>query len=293
VRFIDRWNVGKALELSGTTARLTRATNTFRPVALRRRQFQSPTSDVPVARRLELDDWHEGSLGDSLHKLILVLCGQIDVEGGSGGWLVLPNHLILIPANRQFNLRAVRGTMADVIHLHPGDAPWRHEGCWVTGATALAHEMIAYAIRLDPNRAATRQVFRTLSHMCVDWFANPRMLFVPAARSPELKAVIGYIRDNLADATVVGACRAADMPQRSLHRKSLQELGFGLRTLIREVRIMQAMELLGAGELPVRDAARAVGFASVSSFTAAFTERLGIAPSEYMRNSRTACASAR
>lgn len=281
------------MEPSGTSARLTRATRPFQPTAPRRRRFHSPQARVPAAERLELGDWHEGSLGDPMHKLIFVLAGQIDVEGGSGGWLVLPNHLILVPANRQFNLRARPPTVVDVVHLDPDDAPWRHEGCWVTGATPLAHEMIAYALRLDPGSAAARQVFRTLSHLCFDWFGNPRMLFMPAARSPELRAVVAYIRDHLADATVAGACDVAGMPQRTLHRRCLQELGFGLRTLIREVRIMRAMELLTGRELPVQDTARAVGFASVSSFTAAFTQRLGRSPSDYMRTGRLACAAAR
>jgi AraC-like DNA-binding protein len=236
--------------------------------------------------------WHEGSLGDPMHKLILVCSGQVDIEGGSGGWLVLPHHLIFVPATRQFNLRTVRGTVANVVHLEPADAPWRHEGCWVTAASPLAHEMIAYALRLDPAREGSRQVFGALSRMCFDWFANPRMLFMPAAGSPLLKAVVAYVRDNLAAASVAGACAAVGMPQRTLHRKCHDELGLGLRTLIREVRIMQAMELLGGRETSVNEVARAVGFASGPSFTTAFTERLGVAPREYMRNSAAACAGA-
>jgi len=236
--------------------------------------------------RLELDAWHEGSLGDAMHKLILVLAGQVDVEGGSGGWLVLPNHLILIPAERQFNLRTIDGTVADVVHLDPADAPWRHEGCWVARASPLAQEMMSYVRHLDPGREATRQVLRALSHMCTDWFASPRVLFVPAARSAELRAVTAYVRDHLADATVSGACEAARMPQRTLHRKCQQELGFGLRTLIREMRLIQAMEILAGGEMSVQDVARKVGFASVPSFTSAFTDRLKVSPSEYVKHGR-------
>ncbi len=86
------------METSGTTDRLTRAVTSFSPTALRRRRFASPASGSPAAERVAVGPWHEGSLGDGMHKLILVVDGQVDVEGGSGGWLVLPNHLILIPA---------------------------------------------------------------------------------------------------------------------------------------------------------------------------------------------------
>ena len=278
--------------LIGTSARLTRAALPFRPTALRRRRFLSLPSGEPSVARLECGAWHEGSLGDPMHKLIFVRAGQIDVEGGSGGWLVVPNHLIFVPAQRQFNLRTAARTTVDVVHLDPADCAWRHEGCWVTAASTLAHEMIAYAHRLEAGGEAARQLFRTLSHMCGDWFANPRMLFLPAARSPELRAVVAYIRDNLAGATVAGACTAAGLPQRTLHRRCGQELGCGLRTLIREVRIMRAMELLAGRDVPVQEVARSVGFMSIPSFTAAFSQRLGVSPSEFMRTSRTACASA-
>jgi AraC-like DNA-binding protein len=227
-----------------------------------------------------------------MHKLILVISGQVDVEGGSGGWLVVPNHLIFVPAQRQFNLRTVEGTVVDVMHLDPGDCAWRHEGCWVTTASTLAHEMITYILRLEANDAGVRPTFRTLSLMCRDWFANPRMLFVPAARSPELRAVIAYIRDNLACATVAGACKVGNLPQRTLHRRCLQELGFGLRTLIREARTIQAMELLAVRDRPIQEVARAVGFVSIPSFTTAFSQRLGVSPSEFMRATRSACAAA-
>lgn len=279
-------------DVSGTAKRLTRASRAFRMVSPAERRFMPNPSGEPSAVRLRLDNWQEGSEGDPMHKLMLVLAGQVDLEGRSGGWLVLPNHLILVPATRHFNLRTAAGTVVDVVHLDPADSPWRYNGCWVTAASMLAHEMISYALTMDTSREGARQVFRALWHMCFDWFANPRMLFFPAARSPELRAVVEYIRDNLAEATVAAACEAAGMPQRTLHRHCHGELGFGLRSLIREVRIMQAMELLAGRDASIQAVGKAVGFASVSSFSAAFSERLGISPAEYMRTSRTACAAA-
>jgi AraC-like DNA-binding protein len=273
----------------GTMPRLTRAAMPFAPAVPARRRFVSPPTGTPSAVRLACDRWREGSLGDRMHKLILVVSGQIDIEGGSGGWLVISGHLIFVPANRPFNLVTGNDTVAHVVHLDPSDSQWIHEGCWVTRASTLAREMIAYSLSLeggDGGDDAPRQFFRTLSHLCRDWFANQRILFMPAAQSDEMRAVVTYVRDNLAGATVVGACDAAALPQRTLHRRCHQEFGFGLSTLIREVRTMRAMELLAAGDCSVHSVAQSVGFASFGSFTSAFSRRLGVSPSEFMRTVR-------
>ncbi len=70
--------------------------------------------------------------------MILVLDGLIDVEGGQGGWLVIANHIIFIPADRAFNLRNRDENYSHVAHLDPADAEWQHHGCWVTRANGLA-----------------------------------------------------------------------------------------------------------------------------------------------------------
>jgi AraC-like DNA-binding protein len=278
---------GAVLRTVGTLPRLTRAAIPFAPAVGAGRRFLSRPEGVPSAALLACDRWREGSLGDPMHKLILVVSGQIDIEGGSGGWLVIPGHLIFVPAHRPFNLATGDATVAHVAHLDPADSAWIHEGCWVTRANALAREMIGYALGFevgDPAEGdAARQFFRTLSHLCRDWFSNRRMLFMPAARSDEMRAVIAYVRDNLAGATVGGACAAAALPQRTLHRRCRQEFGYGISTLIREVRTMRAMELLAVGDRSVQSVARSVGFASFGSFTSAFSRRLGVSPSEFMR----------
>ncbi len=230
-------------------------------------------------------------MGEAMHKMILVLDGQIDVEGGQGGWLVIANHIIFIPADRAFNLRTATKTAAIVAHLDPADAEWQHHGCWVTRANGLAHEMFGYLLKIygeSPDTETVRQICRTLSLLCRDWFANPRILWLPQAKSEATRAFITHVRDRLPSATVAEACRACALPQRTMQRIAQEEFGHGLRTLISEIRMMRAMELLVKGDNSVETVARMVGFSSLGSFSAAFSERVGLSPGEFKQRNRAA-----
>jgi AraC-like DNA-binding protein len=274
-----------------TTARLERLVRPFKLVACGRRRFAPDRAPKPSIHLVQSGAWQESSTGDSMHKMILVLGGQVDVEGGSGGWLIIPNHIIFIPADRAFNLRTAPNTTTIVAYLDPNDAEWQHHGCWVTRANGLAHEMFGYLLKLygeAPESETARQMFRTLSLLCRDWFSNPRILWLPVAKSEATRNFITYVRDRLSSVTVAEACRACNLPQRTMQRIAQEEFGHGPRTLISEIRMMRAMELLVKGDVSVETVARSVGFNSLGSFTAAFSERVGLSPGEFKQRNRAA-----
>lgn len=283
------------LEGVTTVTRLERTARPFKLLSGDARRFAGPPSGEPCITTLDGDSWSESSAGDDMHKVLLVLRGQIDVEGGSGGWLVIPNHMIFVPARRAFNLRTSRGARAHVAFLSPQDHPWHHEGCWVTGANPLVHELFAVMLRMNerlPDSAATlRQLFRTLSHLCEEWFSNPKMLWLPIAKSDEIRAFISYVGAHLSDATVAAACEACNLAPRTMQRLSHQEFSFGLKTLVTEVRMMRAMELLVHDGMPIEAVAQSIGYSSLSSFTTAFTRRTGFSPGEFRQRNRAALQS--
>jgi AraC-like DNA-binding protein len=287
-------NVSRAVT---TIARLERTAHKFKLVHAAGRKFARPAEEGPSIATIACGSWQESSTGDALHKLILVIRGQVDVEGGSGGWLVLPNHMIFVPADRQFNLRTSQDAIVHVAFLEPADHPWHHVGCWVTLAEPLVHEMLAMILRLShrqpADQAMLRQMFRTLSHLCQEWFSHPKMLWLPAAKSKPTRAFVRHVADHLADATVQSGCAAAGVSQRTLQRLSNEEFSFGLKTLITEVRMMRAMELLSGDRLSVEAVAGEVGYASLSAFTSAFAARLGISPGEYRQQNRRALQTCR
>jgi AraC-like DNA-binding protein len=271
-----------------TLFRLDRSTSLFEPFGSSVRRLVPDSTDHASASELALDEWQEGSLGDPMHKLVLVVSGQVDLEGSSGGWVIIPNHLVFIPAGRAFILRTAKGTVLHVAHLEPAICDWHHEGCWVTNAPLLAREMLHHAIRWTSDEArdldVARHFFNALSHLCRDWFSKPRIMWLPAARSPEMRAVVSYVRDHLADASMNGACAATGLSPRTLQRRCEEELSFGWRAFLREARILRAMELLVQGRHSVGSVAKAVGFSSLSAFTLAFSKRVGMSPSEFVRH---------
>jgi AraC-like DNA-binding protein len=270
-----------------TLFRLDRSASAFEPFGSIIRRLVPDATGHASASELILDQWQEGSLGDPMHKLVLVVSGQVDLEGSSGGWVIVPNHLVFIPAGRPFIFWTAKGTVLHVAHLDPAVCAWHHEGCWAANAPPLAREMLRYAVRWTPNEARdldlARQFFNALSHLCRDWFSKPRIMWLPAARSPEMRAVMSYLHDHLADANMEGACAAAGLSARTFQRRCEEELSLGWREFVREVRILRAMELLAQGGYPVGSVAKAVGFSSLSAFTLAFSKRFGMSPSEFVR----------
>lgn len=282
---------------SATRERLKRGATAFSATLNVQRSLASPENGQPSAQHIANRLLHEGSQGDAMHKLLYVRAGYLDIEGCFGGWIVLPGHMILIPAERAFNIKSMTATRIDVVHLDPAATPWHHHGCWVSRATPLAREMIGHAVALSREQeqdqdssAQHKQKFTTylaaLSLLCGDWFHNHRVLFLPTAQSEMTARLLTYLRDHIADASVEDACHVIAVPQRSLHRHCMQEFGFNLRTLIREIRIICAMELLSTSDFSIGTISQKVGFSSLSAFTSAFSHRLGMTPRDYAAEAR-------
>lgn len=278
------------LEGVTTATRFARTAEPFEYVVNGTRRFAGPASGKPAIASIACDGWEESSTGDALHKLILVVRGQIEIEGGSGGWLVIPNHMIFVPTQRPFNLRTAPGTILQVAYLSPDDHKWHHNGCWVTQANPLVHELFTVLTEMNERPAGggatQRQLFKTVSLLCEDWFANPKMLWLPAAKSNEMRAFVGYVSRHLGDVSVAAACEACNVAPRTMQRLSIKEFSFGLKALITEVRMMRARELLAEDTASIEAVAQDVGYCSLSAFTAAFRKESGVSPSEYRQTNK-------
>ena len=268
-----------------TSQRLLRTTMDFVALATPERRLTPVRLGVEHALRVAADGWQEASLSDPMHKLVLVRTGVLDLEGASGGWLILPGHMVFIPAERPFTLRTGPSTCLEVVHLDPVQTSWHHHGCWVTAATPLATNLIERALGWDVEDVAgdalAHHLFRTLALLCRELFSGPRMLWLPAAKSQEMRKAVRYLSSHLAEATVKGAAEAAGISARTLQRRCMDEFQMSWRGFLREARMTRALELLVQGH-SIGSIAHFIGFESVSAFTVSFSQRFGIAPSSYL-----------
>ena len=86
--------------------------------------------------------------------------------------------------------------------------------------------MLSHLLKLhgeSPDSETVRQMFRTLSMLCRHWFANPRILWLPLAKSDKTRTFITYVRDRLSSVTVAEACHACKLPQRTMQRIAQEE----------------------------------------------------------------------
>jgi AraC-like DNA-binding protein len=72
------------------------------------------------------------------------------------------------------------------------------------------------------------------------------------------------------------------MSGRTLARRFEAEMGMGLRSWRRRLRLFKAIELLGGG-LSVTQTAMELGYGSTSAFVYAFRTEMGCSPQAYMR----------
>ena len=144
-----------------------------------------------------------------------------------------------------------------------------------------------YALRWPIDRAKGDDVsdgfFRTLAQLVSEALDHEAPLSLPTSEHPIVAAAMAYTKEHLESVTVDEVSRAVSVSERTLRRLFHDAVGLSWRTYLLHARMLQAMALLAAPGQSVQETSTAVGFESLSSFTRAFTQFCGEAPSSYRR----------
>ena len=108
-------------------------------------------------------------------------------------------------------------------------------------------------------------------------------------RQEVVQRAIAWIEENASseNLSVEQMADALHMSRSSLHRKIVDQAGCSPGELIRQIRMQLGKQLLLAGSDNVSEVAYSVGYSSLSSFSRAYRQYYGIAPSaEYLPATR-------
>jgi AraC-like DNA-binding protein/quercetin dioxygenase-like cupin family protein len=226
--------------------------------------------------------WHS----HDLHQIEYAFEGVAEVETASTHHLLPPQQAMWIPAGLSH-----RTTLSNVrsiaVFFDPVMVAGADDRVRVLAATPLLREMIVFATRWPIDRPTSDPVadafFDALAALVREWLEHEAPLSLPTSADPIVRAVMEYTDAHLADVSLANVCTHVGVSERSLRRKFGAAANMTWREYLLQSRLLRAMALLADARHSVLDVSTAVGFASVSAFTRAFTRLAGETPSVYRR----------
>lgn len=253
-------------------------------------RFAVSPANPTHAVELQLSSFDASTEREPGGMLVCIHHGEARLFGASGCWTLPSGHMVFIPSERSYRLAATGPVHMTLVKFTCGETVWQHTGCWAVAMPTLAAEMISFAHRWgsdrDPEDTLANDFFRTMGQLFAVWFDTKRKMWTPFGNAPDMERAIAFARDHIETASVADTAAAVGMSERTLRRRFRDELGINWREFITEVRMNEAMKLLGQGKTSVTQTAYAVGFNSIGAFTVAFTSYAGMAPSVFARGRR-------
>lgn len=225
--------------------------------------------------------WHS----HDLHQIEYAINGVVGVETAAAHYLLPPHQAAWIPAGLEHQTTLNAGVRTVAVLFDPVLVPGAGDRARILAVPPLIREMVLYALRWPIARAEPDAVaddfFRTLGHMVAEGLDHEAPLSLPSSTDPIVGAAMAYTRAHLDSVTTADVCRAVGVSERTLRRRFHVVVGRPWRSYLLQARLLRAMTLLAEPGRSVLDVSLAVGFANVSAFTRAFTQRCGENPSSY------------
>ncbi|MCT9076874.1 AraC family transcriptional regulator [Streptomyces fulvoviolaceus] len=218
--------------------------------------------------------WHDK------HQLAWSAQGLLRVSSEQGAWLLPPGLALWIPAGLPHTTESAGGAVMRSPYVDPAYCPhidWSEPT--VVAVTPLLRALIDHLIRNDLARDARSRAEAVL----LDELHPVPVTSVsaPLPRDPRARKVSEALRADPADARTLAAWGAeVGASARTLARLFVAETGLAFGQWRERLRMQAAMPHLAAG-LPIEAVAHRVGYATASSFTAAFHRLVGVTPRQY------------
>ncbi|MGI5125729.1 AraC family transcriptional regulator [Pseudonocardia sp. CA-107938] len=215
-------------------------------------------------------------------QLLHASSGVMRVEDGGNVWVVPPDRALWLHDGARPRIVMQGRVAVRTLYLRATDA--FTPGPVALEVSPLLHELILHAVRLCPLESA-EPAHRRIVDMIGDLLAvaPEAPVGLPRPRDPRAARLADALAaDPGADRSLDRLAEAAGASLRTMERIFAAETGVGIAQWRQRLRLVHALEMLGAG-VPVTEVAAAVGYATPSAFTAMFRAQLGAPPTRYLR----------
>lgn len=208
--------------------------------------------------------------------------GILSVVTPKGIWIVPPLRAVWIPPMTDHEVSARGSVTVRSLYIDPTVGHPLPADCTVVTVSPLLREMILRAVELPTLYDEDGPDGRFMAVLLDQIKALPETpLHLPATDHPHLIPIYQGLSENPADnRSLEDWADSIGTSSRTLTRLFQKETGMSFRQWRQQVRLLEALTQLAAGE-PVTNIALDLGYDSQSAFIAMFKKALGKTPGKY------------
>ncbi len=217
-------------------------------------------------------------------QLVYASHGVMTVRTSAGTWVVPTHRAVWIPAPVPHTI-AMSGMVAmRTLYLKPRLAQTLPRDCCVVNVSPLLKELILQACTFAGLKESIKAQRHLIEIILDQLQAIPMLpLQLPNPSDPRALRIAQLLIADPGDSrTLAQVCKVGGAGKRTVERLFQEDVGMSLGRWRQQLRLMQAMRLLGEGA-KVTQAALEAGYSTPSAFISMFRKTLGTTPTLYFR----------
>ena len=212
-------------------------------------------------------------------QLIFATRGTMRVVTGKALWVVPPQRALWMPAETVHGIEMLQAASMRTLYLREDAASGMPGECRVLQVSPLLRELIVRATELPVHYDEEGTAGHLIALLLAELHGSQSLgLELPMPSSPRLLRLCRALLHDPGDRRTLPAwASSVHASERTLARLFHKETGLSFAAWRQQVRVLEAMGRLGAGQ-PVTQVALDLGYDSVSAFCAMFRRATGSPP---------------